>query len=101
MREELQGRGPSLSRLQDGSYLYINCIPPNPLAAFMWRKPLNSAVLVAATHRKLGKVFDGTSTQVVDYMINKWKAKINGERLYNVKDLPGKGGEENRGKKTL
>ena len=28
--------------------------------------PLNSAALAAATHKGFGKVFDGTSTQVVD-----------------------------------
>jgi len=67
----------------------------------MWRRLLNSVVLVAATHKKLGKVFDGTSTQVVACMIIKWRAKINGERLYNVRDPPGKGGEESRGEKIL
>jgi len=46
------------------------------LAAFMWRRPLNSAVLVAATHKEFGKVSDGTSTQVVSWTINKWRAKI-------------------------
>ena len=30
----------------------------------MWRRRLNSATLATATHRKLGKVADETSTQV-------------------------------------
>ena len=40
------------------------------------RDALNSAALAASTHRRLERVFDGTSTQVVDWMINKWRAKI-------------------------
>jgi len=42
----------------------------------MWRKFLNSAALAAPTHKGLGKMFDGTSTQVVASTINKWRAKI-------------------------
>ena len=38
--------------------------------------PLNSAVLATATHKGFGKVFDGTSTQVVAWTINKWRVKI-------------------------
>ena len=37
---------------------------------------LNSAALAVATHKRFGKVSDGTSTQVVDWAINKWRAKI-------------------------
>ena len=33
-------------------------------------------------------MFDGTSTQVVAYVINKWRAKINGKRLYIVRNPP-------------
>jgi len=42
----------------------------------MWRKPLNSAALAAPTHKEPGRVSDGTSTQIVVWMINKWRAKI-------------------------
>ena len=49
----------------------------------MWRRPLNSIVLVAVTHRRLGKASDGTSTKVVARIINKLRAKINQKRLYN------------------
>ena len=59
----------------------------------MWRRLLNSAVLVAVTHRRLGRMSDGTSTQVVAYKINKWKAKISQKKLYNVRDPLGMGGE--------
>ena len=49
----------------------------------MWIRPLNSTVLVAATHRRLGRASDGTSTKVVARIINKLRAKINQKRLYN------------------
>ena len=49
---------------------------------------MNSTILVAATHRRSGKVADGTSTQVVTYMINRWKAKINRKGVYNVRNPP-------------
>ena len=47
---------------------------------------MNSTVLVAATHKRLGKAVDGTITQVATYMINKWKAKINEKGIYNVRN---------------
>ena len=31
---------------------------------------------------------DETSTRVVAYMINKWRAKINEKKLYNVRNPP-------------
>ena len=54
----------------------------------MWRISLNNAFLATATHKKLKKVSDGTSTQVIVQMINKWKIKMIHEELYNVRDLP-------------
>ena len=53
----------------------------------MWRKPLNSVILTTATHKKIKKVPDGTSTQVIAQMINKCMIKMVQEELYNVKDL--------------
>ena len=64
------------------------------LITFIWRKPLNSAVLATVTHRKLKKVSNGTSTQVIAQMINKWRIKMIHEELYNVRDLPRRGGLE-------
>ena len=52
---------------------------------------MNSITLVASTHRKLEKVAGGTSTQVATCMINKWRAKINGKEVYNVRNPPGMG----------
>ena len=58
------------------------------LATFMWRRLLNGAILATATHRKLKKVSDRTSTQVIAQMINKCRIKMVQEELYNVRDLP-------------
>ena len=61
------------------------------LVALMRKWPLNSITLVAATHSKLKKAANGTSTQVATYIINKWRAKINGKEVYNIRDPPGMG----------
>ena len=57
--------------------------------------------MVAATHRKLEKAADGTSTQVMTCMINKWRAKINGKEVYNVRNPPGKEIEKMEIRKTV
>ena len=59
------------------------------LAALMRKLPLNSITLVTATHNKLKKTANRTSTQVATCMINKWIAKINGKEVYNVRNPPG------------
>jgi len=43
----------------------IKCSAANFLIALMWRRPLNSAVLVTPTHRGPERVSNETSTQVV------------------------------------
>ena len=72
--------------LRESCYHYIKCFAANFLAAFMWRRPLNSAALAIPTHKGPKRVSDVTSTQVMDWMINKWRAKIIGRELYNVRD---------------
>ena len=67
----------------------------------MRKWPLNSITLVAATHRKLEKATDGTSTQVAICMINKWRAKINGKEIYNVRNPPRMGDQKIERKKTI
>ena len=52
--------------------------------------------MVAATHRGFGKVVDETSTRVVTYMINRWRAKIDWKEVYNVRDPPRMGDCEKR-----
>ena len=60
--------------------------PTNVLATLMRKGPLNSAALVATTHRRFGKVVDGTSTRVMTCTKNKWKVKIDWKEIYNVRD---------------
>ena len=43
----------------------IECSATNFLAAFMWRRPLNSVTLATPTHRGPEKVSDETDTQVM------------------------------------
>ena len=67
----------------------------------MWRIPLNSTVLATATHKKLKKVSNGTSTQVIAQMINMCRIKMVQEELYNVRDLPRRGYKENSRRDTI
>jgi len=57
--------------LRKSYYHHIECSATNFLAAFMWGRPLNSVVLVAPVHKGPVRVSDGTSTQVVAWMIDK------------------------------
>ena len=75
---------------------HIKCPAANFLAAFMWRKLLNSAALAATTHKKLERLSDGTSTQVVAQIINECRIKTVQEELYNRGDPPWIGEEEKR-----
>ena len=61
MKEE----GGTQKYLRKSYYHRIECTITTFLAAFMWRKHLNSEVLATTTHRKPGEVFDGTGTQVI------------------------------------
>ena len=54
----------------------------------MWRRPLNSVTLAAATHKGLKKVPDGMRAQVGVQMINKYKARMIRKNLYNVEKPP-------------
>ena len=67
-------------------YHCLECSVANSLAAFIWKRPLNSAALVALTHRGPVRVFDGTSTQLVVWTTDKWRAKIIQREIYNVRD---------------
>ena len=61
--EHIKKRG-TQKYLRERCHHRIKCTTATFLAAFMWRRPLNSAVLAIATHRKLEGVSDGTDTQV-------------------------------------
>ena len=62
--------------LRKSYYYRIECITTILLTPFMWRSPLNSTALAVTTHRKLKRMYDGTSTQVRTQMINKYKVKM-------------------------
>ena len=62
--------------LKKGCCHRIKCSAANFLATLICRRPLNNVALAAPTHKRAERVFDGTSTQVVALMINKWRAKI-------------------------
>ena len=50
---------------------------------------------IIVTNKKQGGTANGTGTEVGTYLINKWRAKINQEGLYNVKvNAPKKGLEK-------
>ena len=74
--------------LRESCYHRIKCTAATFLAIFMWRRPLNSAVLAATTHRKLKNVSDETDTQVRDQIVNKCRIKMVQRELYNVRDPP-------------
>ena len=72
--------------LRKSCYHRIKCTVTSFLAAFMWRKHLNSEVLATTTHRKPGEVFDGIGTQVILQTIDKCRVKMIQRKLYNVKN---------------
>ena len=88
VHRERTGRVKARKYLRKSCCHRIECPAANFLATFMLRRPLNSAALATTTHRKLERVFDETSTQVVAQMINKCKIKIVQKGLYNVRDPP-------------
>ena len=73
--------------LRKSCYHRIECTAATFLAAFMLRRPLNSAVLTTTTHRKPERVSDGTGTKVRAQMINKCRIKMVQRELYNIRDL--------------
>ena len=74
--------------LRESCYHRIECIAATFLAAFMLRRPLNSAALAITTHKKPEGVFNGICTQVRAQMINKCRIKMAQMELYNVRDSP-------------
>ena len=82
--------------LRENCYHRIKYTTTTLLAAFMWRRPLNSATLAITTHRKPNRVFDGTGTHVRAQMINKCRIKMIQRELYNVRDLPWEMGEKEK-----
>ena len=67
--------------LKESCYHRIKYTATTFLAAFMWKRPLNSAVLATTTHKRLKGVSDGMGTQVWIQMINKCRVKMIGKKL--------------------
>ena len=85
---EYTGRVEAMKYLKKSRCHLIECLAANFLVAFMWRRLLNSTALATITHRKLERVSDRTSTQIVAQMINKCRIQIVQKGLYNVRDPP-------------
>ena len=86
MSYDLKGMWESLKDLRKSCCRHIKCTVTTFLAAFMWRRHLNSEALTTTTHRKPREVSDGTSTQVISQTIDKCKVKMIQKELYNVKN---------------
>ena len=84
----IRERKKSKKYLRKSCYHRIKYTAATFLAAFMWKRPLNSAALATTTHRKPKNVSDGTSTQVRARMINKWRMKMIQREVYNVRHPP-------------
>ena len=88
MHRECTRRVEATKYLRKSCCHHIECPAANFLAAFMWRRPLNSVALATTTHKKLERVSDGTNTLAMAQMINKCRIKIVQEELYNERDPP-------------
>ena len=82
----LKERGESPKDLRKSYCHRIKCTVTTFLAAFMWRRHLNSETLVITTHKELEEVFDGTDTQVKSQMNDKCKVKMIQRELYNIQN---------------
>ena len=82
----LKGRWESPKDLRKSYCHRIKCTVTTFLAAFMWRRHLNSDTLVTTTHKKSEEVADGTDTQVKSQMNDKCRVKMIQRELYNIKN---------------
>ena len=76
VHHEHTGRNGTQKYLRESCYHRIECTAATSLAAFMWRRPLNSVALATITHKKPKRVSDGICTQVRAQMTNKCRIKI-------------------------
>ena len=98
---EHTGRNETQKYLRKCCYHHIKCNSTTILTTFMWRRPLNSAVLATTTHRKPKRVSDGIGTQVRAQTINKYRIKMIQKELYNVRDPPWEKDRKNRERNTV
>ena len=80
----MKERGGAQKFIRKSCYHHIKFTIITFLAAFMWRRYLNSEALATTTHRKPGEVFDRTCTQVISQTIDKCRVKMIQRELYNV-----------------
>ena len=73
---DLKERWESPKDLRKSCCHRIKCIVTTFLAAFMWRRYLNSKTLVITAHKEPEEVSDGTNTQVKSQMNDKCKVKM-------------------------
>ena len=73
---DLKGRWESPKDLRKSCCHRIKCTVTTFLAAFMWRRHLNSDILVTTTHKELEEVADGTDTQVKSQINDKCRVKM-------------------------
>ena len=65
----------------------------------MWRRHLNSEILVITTHKEPEEVSNRTDTQVKSQINDKCRVKMIQRELYNVKNPLSKGDQKNPRKK--
>ena len=74
--------------LRKGCHHHIRYTTATFLITLMWRRPLNSTTLAAATHKGLKGVSDEIGAQVGVQVTNKCKVQMIRDSLYNVEKLP-------------
>ena len=95
--EKVSERGIALTWLE-GRWLPPHSMhPTKPPNCIYVEKTPELCCLGYCTHKRFREVSNGTSTQVVDWAINKWRAKIAWRELYNARDPP-KGSEGGGGR---
>ena len=82
----LKERWESPKYLKKNCCCRIKCTITTFLAAFIWKRHLNSETLVTTTHKEPEDVADGTNTQVKSQMNDKCRVKMIRKYLYNVKN---------------
>ena len=83
---DLKGRWESPKDLRKSYCRCIKCTVTTFLAAFMWRRHLNSETLATTTHKKPKDMADGTDTQVKSQMNDKCRVKMINKKIYNEKE---------------
>ena len=79
----------------------IKCTAATFLAAFMWRRPLNSTVWATTTYKEPERVSDGIGTQVRVRMTNKWRVKMIQRKIYKVEGSSWRRDQKKERKGTL